>query len=118
MSDRYVILSGASVHLVWDTQELVHFGSFESETEAHKVAHELNLTGLSSDEQEDALIEALTGNSVYSVQDAQKALSAYVKVLQGEAWEEGRSGAMEDAHWASGFDDRTNPYTGAMGGRG
>lgn len=139
MTDRYVVLSGSSVHLVWDKQEQVHLGTYESETEAHEEAHALNYPEPAKPDLK-ALIDAYGNARAATVtqdqfgtmgqwEDAVKAevtardalkegLEAFVKAKQGEAWEEGRAGAMEDGHWASGFDDRTNPYTGKMGGQG
>lgn len=119
MSDRYIVLSGPGTHIVWDKQEQVHLGTSESETEAHMVAHELNHPEPSHEEREDVLISALTGNAVFSTEAAQEALSVYVKAMQAKAWERGREETRDDIDWRDEvIDDRTNPYTGEMGGRG
>lgn len=135
MSDRYIVLSGSSVHLVWDKQEQVNLGTYESETEAHEEAHSLNYPEPAKPDIK-ALIDAYGNARATTVtqdqfgtlgqwEDAVKAevkalaalkegLEAFVKAKQGEAWDQGRKDTLEDVNWVEeSVDANVNPYTGA-----
>lgn len=117
---RYVAGGSPFGFLVFDTttQERAHIegeriGTYHSLQDAHAAAEALNeaLEAEHADGLRNTVLEAMTLGSYQDEAAAEADLEAYVRTEKYSAWEEGRTGAIEDIDWRDELVvDSPNPY--------
>lgn len=117
---RYVAGGSPFGFLVFDTetQERAYvggerLGTYPSIPEAHAAAEALNEADVADmvDKLRNNVLEAMTLGTYHEEAAAEAALEAYVRTEKASAWDEGRTGAIEDTDWRNELvEDSPNPY--------